>query len=100
MTISIQNTMRRILETYFTVFGDFEYVDRTLNRITNKDDKEIARSLLCWANEGSHGPADDIFMEPIETQADRYFVVFKMIFEQLGQIGHYNMMMRTEYATD
>ena len=100
MTISIQNTMRRILETYFTVFGDFDYVDRTLNRITNKDDKEIARSLLCWANEGSHGPADDIFMEPIETQADRYFVVFKMIFEQLGQIGHYNMMMRTEYATD
>lgn len=91
--ITVQNIMRRILETYFTVFGGYFYCDRILDKIQNRDDKEIARSLLCWANEGSHIIPDDLYAPPANAQVSRYMEVFKMIFEQLGQNGHYNMMM-------
>lgn len=93
--ITVQNIMRRILETYFTVFGDYFYCDRILSDIDNNDDREIARSLLCWANEGSHVMADDLFAPPAETQVVNYMNIFKMIFDKLGQTGHYNMMMHT-----
>lgn len=96
LSVSIQNIMRKILETYFTVFGDYDYTDRVLKKIKDKDEKEIARSLLCWVNEGSHIPADDVFVALIDDQADRYMEVFRKIFDTLGQIGHYNMMMRID----
>lgn len=95
-TIFIQNTMRRILETYFTVFGDYPYTDKVLNKMQNHEDIEIARSLLCWANDGSHGPEDDLYAPLPDSLFSKYKEVFKMIFEKLGHIGHYNMMMNID----
>lgn len=89
---SIQNTMRRILEHYFSVYGDIP-----LNELPMKldaKDRPIARSLLSWINDGSHSSFDDFYYTPpIADGVERYLSIFKAIFEKTGHIAHYNMMM-------
>lgn len=89
---SIQNTMRRILEHYFSVYGDIP-----LNELPMKldaKDRPIARSLLSWVNDGSHSSFDDFYYTPpIADGVERYLSIFKAIFEKTGHIAHYNMMM-------
>lgn len=89
---SIQNTMRRILEHYFSVYGDIP-----LNELPMKldvKDRPIAKSLLSWVNDGSHSSFDDFYYTPpIADGVERYLSIFKAIFEKTGHIAHYNMMM-------
>ena len=90
--ITIQNTMRRIIENYFKILG--KYVDDDLiDQFDNPQEKEICRSLICWINEGSHTIPDDLFVELQDTTIENYFKVFKSIFKETGHIEHYNMMM-------
>ena len=91
-TITIQNTMRRIIENYFKILGKYGD-DKLILAFDGKEKQEICRSLLCWINDGSHCISDDLF---IESQADlisMYKQVFREIFEETDQIQHYNMMM-------
>ena len=90
--ITIQNTMRRIYETYFRILGKYSD-DDILNKFGNPQDKEICRSLLCWINDGSHCIPDDLHIGLQEDNKERYFNVFQRIFEEMGHIEHYNMMM-------
>lgn len=90
--IYIQNTMRRIIEHYFKLLGKFK--DETLlEKFSNANEKIIARSLLCWVNDGSHSLPDDLFIESPEQITKNYFEIFKLIFVNAGQEEHYNMMM-------
>ncbi len=86
--ITIENSMRRIIENYFKLFGGIS-TDDILNRL-NDEDKIAASSLLSWSNAGSHSLTDDLY---IATDSDKYLRVFKTIFEKTNQIAHYNMMM-------
>ena len=90
--ITLQNTMRRIYETYFKVLGkhDDDYI---LQKFPSMQEKEICRSLLCWVNDGSHCVPDDYSIIPDEEQIGKYLDVFKQVFEVTGHIQHYNMMM-------
>ena len=90
--IYIQNIMRRIIEHYFKLLG--KYKDETLlEKFSNPHERIIARSLLCWINDGSHSLPDDLFIESPEQTTNNYFVMFKQIFINAGQEEHYNMMM-------
>lgn len=93
--ITLQNTMRRIYETYFKVLGKYQD-DDILQKFPSMQEKEICRSLLCWVNDGSHCVPDDYSVIPDQEQAERYLEVFKQIFEVTGHEQHYNMMMGIE----
>lgn len=90
--IYTQNIMRRIIEHYFKILG--KYKDETLlEKFTNPHERLIARSLLCWINDGSHSLPEDLFIESPEQTTNNYFEIFKQIFINAGQEEHYNMMM-------
>lgn len=89
--ITIQNTLRRILENYFTILGNRDK-DDIIDRFDGKD-KQVCASLYAWVNDGSHSAYDDCYVSPNEGQVDRYLAVFKRIFEETRHIAHYNMMM-------
>ena len=95
--ITIQNTMRRIYETYFKILGKYKD-DDILEKITDTQEKEICRSLLCWINDGSHCVPDDLHIIQHDDIIGKYSSVFKRIFDIMGHIEHYNMMMGIEYA--
>lgn len=90
--ITIQNTMRRIIENYFKILGKYGD-DDLIDKFNNPQEKEICRSLICWINEGSHTIPDDLFVELQDNTIENYFKVFMSIFKETGHIEHYNMMM-------
>ena len=94
--ITIQNTMRRIYETYFKILGKYSD-DDILNKFVNPQDREICRSLLCWINDGSHCIPDDLHIGLQDENKERYFNVFQKIFKEMGHIEHYNMMMGSKH---
>ncbi len=90
--ITIQNTMRRIIENYFKILGGY-VDDDIIDKFDNPQEKEICRSLMCWINEGSHTIPDDLFVELQDNTIENYFNVFKAIFKKTNHIAHYEMMM-------
>ena len=95
--ISIQNTMRRIIENYFSMLGD-RRDDYLVEKFESTEDKMIARSLLYWINDGSHSIPDDFFIDPYTDAIPRYKKVFRDIFDKSGHLPHYNMMMQIDTA--
>lgn len=90
--ITIQNTMRRIIENYFKILGKYGD-DDLIKKFSTPQEQEICRSLICWINDGSHGIPDDLFIEHSDDIIDKYFEVFKNIFGHTNHIEHYKMMM-------
>lgn len=92
---SLQNTMRRILEHYFTFYGDITF--QKLSRQLKMDDALITKSLLSWVNDGSHSSFDDFYYTPpMSDGIQHYLNMFARIFDSTGHIAHYNMMMKIE----
>lgn len=88
---TVQNLIRRIIENYFKVFGNFSEED-ILNKF-DEEEKIICKSLLSWANDGSHFASDDLYIEhPIDTNV-RYLNIFEKIFKVTNHHAHYTMMM-------
>lgn len=85
------NAMRRILEYYFNTIGGGNY-ESAIGALTGTD-LQVGRSLLAFINDSSHFITDDLFFEVDNTNMDTYTRVFKEIFDKLGHISHYNMMM-------
>lgn len=93
-SITIQNIMRRILENYFGILG--RKIDGTIrDTFTSDEDKIIFDSFIKWINDGSHSVMDDMYIVNDEL-VPKYMQVFKTIFEKMGHIAHYNMMMKIE----
>ncbi len=92
--LTIRNTMRRILENYFTIFGRFEFDD--ICEKFEGNEKLIYRSLFSWLQEGSHYAHDDLYMTLDDASVDIYLKVFKAIFEKSGHGAHYDMMMEND----
>ena len=90
--MTIQNTMRKIYETYFRFLGHYND-DEVLSGFQDIHEKEICRSLLCWVNDGSHCVQDDYFAMPEEELVDKYMDIFRRIFIVTNHEGHYKMMM-------
>lgn len=92
---SLQNTMRRILEHYYKYYGDV-----SLNRLPENvgvESRDIVKELLLWVNDGSHASFDDICYAPLEERSvERYLSAFRLIFDKMGHLQHYKMMMKIE----
>lgn len=89
--LTIQNTLRRILENYFKILGGFD-LDQLCAMFAGKE-KMICRSLCSWVHAGSHYAHDDLYVSIDDSMVDTYLKVFKAIFEKAGHIAHYKMMM-------
>lgn len=89
--ITLQNTLRRIIENYFKLLGGIDETD--LLEKFEGEEKIICQSLLSWINQGSHIINDDLFVENSIDNQDKYLEVFKKIFEKTDQLSHYNMMI-------
>lgn len=90
-SVSLQNTLRRILENYFTMWGGMGKDE--ICALFDGRDKLICQSLFSWVNDGSHSIHDDLYINHGEQTNEAYLRVFRSVFEKARQLGHYNMMM-------
>lgn len=91
--ITIQNTMRRIIENYFGMLGK-KKDDSLISCFTEPEEQMIARSLIAWINDGSHSIPDDLYIDSYTDAVPKYKEVFKKMFYESGHKAHYNMMMK------
>jgi wobble nucleotide-excising tRNase len=89
--LTVQNTMRRILENYFKILGRMDF-DKICDQFDGPQ-KAKCRSLFAWVNDGSHFSHDDAFYTFDQTSIETYMEIFKQVFEKSGQLAHYEMMM-------
>lgn len=89
---TIQNILRRILESYFTIVGGVDPDD--ICKKFDGPERLICNSLFSWVNAGSHHAHDDLYVSIDDSTVESYLQVFKAIFEKSGQLAHYRMMMR------
>jgi len=94
--LTIQNTMRRILENYFTILGGVD-TDSICAKFEGTD-KLVCKSLFSWVHAGSHYAMDDIYVSIGDAAMQTYLKVFMTIFEKEGHLAHYKMMMGEEYT--
>lgn len=93
--LTIQNTLRRILENYFKILGGVD-PDKICGMFEAKQ-KLICKSLFSWVNDGSHFAHDDLYVSIDGSLVDSYLNVFRAIFDKSGHIEHYKMMMGDAY---
>ena len=86
----IENTLRRILEHYFTILGAIDY--KNLCEHFDGPDKVMCNSLFSWVNAGSHSALDDAYITPSDAMVRNALRVFKEIFVKSGNSAHYEMM--------
>lgn len=91
-TSTIFNTLRRILEYYFTIIGGIDY-ENCIHSFEGED-KLVCKALVSWINDGSHFINDDMIMYVDPESVEKYLRVFKLIFDNMGHSSHYNMMMK------
>ena len=89
--LTIQNTMRRILEHYFKILGGVDF-DDLCEKFEGRE-KLVCRSLLSWVNDGSHFSHDDAHFAIGPDAIDDQVAIFKKIFERAEHLPHYDMMM-------
>lgn len=89
--LTIQNTLRRILENYFKFFGGVDPKE-ICSKFAGKE-QVICNTLLSWINDGSHYAQDDLYMSIDDTAVNTYLSVFRRIFDESGHLAHYKMMM-------
>lgn len=89
---AVQNTLRRILESYFKILGGVD--PKSLDRYFEGADKVVCKSLFSWINAGSHGFDDNLHFAVNAASVENHLRVFKAIFEHSTHGAHYRMMMR------
>jgi wobble nucleotide-excising tRNase len=89
---SVQNTLRRILESYFKILGGVDF--KSLDKHFEGTDKVVCKSLFSWINAGSHGFDDNLHFAIDTASVENHLRVFKAIFEKSAHGAHYRMMMR------
>lgn len=96
--LTIQNTLRRILENYFKILGGVDS-DDICSRFDGKE-RLICKSLFSWINDGSHFAHDDLYISDDGSTAEIYLKVFRDIFRKLDHLSHYKMMMGDSYIEE
>jgi len=94
--LSIQNTLRRILENYFKIMGGWD--SGGICDLFEGQEKLVCNSLFSWINDGSHSTLDDLYISTDPSIVDNYLKVFQKIFEKTNHLEHYKMMMGEAYV--
>jgi wobble nucleotide-excising tRNase len=92
--VGLQNTMRRIIESFFNFTGNLK-----LHEVPDEvegQERLIWRSLISWLHDGSHKSElfDEIHFSPDASDLNKHLKVFKQIFDQTGNAEHFSKMMR------
>lgn len=95
-SLTIQNTLRRILEHYFKILGGIEF-DQLSTTFMGRD-KIICKSLCSWLHDGSHYAHDDLYVSTDDSLVENYLKVFRAVFENSNHAAHYKMMMGDAYV--
>lgn len=90
---NLPNTMRRILENYFHIWGGVE-LDELPQKFSDIQEQRLCEMLLYWANAGSHSLDDEQYFAMNDDTIRKFLDVFKKIFIETQQIAHYEMMMK------
>lgn len=96
--LTIQNTLRRILENYFKILGGVD-PDKLCAMFEGKE-RLICKSLFSWVNDGSHFAHDDLYIAIDDATVDNYLNVFREIFKKAEHFAHYKMMMGDAYEDE
>ena len=97
-SLTIQNTLRRILENYFKILGGVNS-DGICGMFEGRE-RLICNSLFSWVNDGSHSAYDDLYVSIDDSAVESYLGVFRRIFERSDHGGHYRMMMGDAFEDD
>lgn len=97
-TMSLANTMRRIIEYYFSLLGGKNLSECHLE--FPDGERQVFKSLISWANAGSHSVFDDYSATPNLYNSEKYLKVFRDLFDKAGHLAHYNMMMKNATEED
>ena len=89
--LTIQNTLRRILENYFKILGGMN-LDVLCSKFEGRD-RLIVNSLVTWTHDGSHFVNDDLYQTVDDGMVEGYLRIFRAIFERTDHLAHYKMMM-------
>lgn len=93
--IGLENTLRRILESYFKILGRGIWQDDFAEAFS-REERPVLDSLFAFTNQGSHAVFEDLYYAPTVRSEQMYLEVFRKIFQEHDQEGHYNMMMATK----
>lgn len=96
--LTIQNTLRRILESYFRILGGVD--PDAICAMFDGHDRLFCKSLFSWINDGSHSAHDDLYLSIEDSAIERYLSVFREIFKRTNHIAHYKMMMGDAWEDD
>lgn len=96
--LTFQNTLRRILENYFTMWGGFKK-DEICARFDGAD-RLVCRSLFSWVNDGSHSIHDDLYVNTGEQTNRVYLDIFRKVFIEMGQKAHFDLMTCGTFDND
>lgn len=95
----LQNTMRRILECFFSFYyeqdGIINVKTSVMNMIDDPNDRLVVNSLMLWVNDGSHSflSDDSQYASGTEIEVDVYLRVLELVFDKCGHKNHYDEMM-------
>lgn len=94
--LTVQNTMRRILENYFKILGGVDLY-HLVGRFEGVE-KVQCQSLISWVNDGSHYAPDELYVVIGDAMAASYQKIFFKIFKVTEHMAHYRMMMGLDYV--
>lgn len=94
--LTIQNTMRRILENYFKILGGIN-TQKLIEKFQGHE-KTQCQSLISWVNDGSHYSPDELYVAIGDTMASSYMRIFYKVFREMGHMDHYRMMMGDHFV--
>lgn len=84
--------MRQILEHYFSFSGKSERLYTALNTLAENNREPRFNAFYRFINRHSHADSRNIRLHE-ESSANMYIEMFRRVFEETGDIEHYNMMM-------
>lgn len=90
--IVVPNTMRNILEHYFSFQCTRDKLKEVLDELANGENISINRAFYRYINNGSHSN-NIISAGVMDISIDKYFEMFEKIFYQMGDDSHYKTMM-------
>lgn len=93
--LTIQNTMRRILENYFKILGNID--THVIIEKFEGQEKVQCQSLISWVNDGSHYSPDDLYVAISDSMAQSYMKIFFKVFKAMEHMPHYKMMMGRDF---
>lgn len=90
--IVLPNTMRNILEYYFSFACKEEKLEKTLAALASEHAEGCYDSFYRAINRHSHSDGRNILSTGIIDKSE-YFRLFRKIFEEMGELAHYCSMM-------